>query len=53
MRRDRAGVSIQGLAQAFNQRPERFVNGMPEAKMVPQAVWINPPAGAGLSEGEQ
>jgi putative transposase len=32
------------LAEAFNAHPERFVNGMPEAKMIPDAVWINPPA---------
>lgn len=32
------------LAEAFNAHPERFVHGMPAAKMIPAAVWINPPA---------
>lgn len=38
------------LAEAFNAHPERFVNGMPTAKTVPEAVWINPPAQSNLSE---
>jgi putative transposase len=37
------------LAGAFNAHPERFVRGMPTAKMIPDAVWINPPAN-GISE---
>lgn len=31
------------LTEAFNAHPERFVKGMPTARMIPQAVWINPP----------
>ena len=31
------------LAEAFNAHPERFVRGMPEAEMISEAVWINPP----------
>lgn len=31
------------LAEAFNAHPERFVKGMPTARMIPDAVWINPP----------
>lgn len=31
------------LAGAFNAHPERFMKGMPSAKMIPEAVWINPP----------
>jgi putative transposase len=31
------------LAEAFNAHPERFVNGFPEPKQMPEAVWINPP----------
>lgn len=38
------------LAEAFNAHPERFVRGMPDAKAVPDAVWINPPAQLSLSE---
>jgi putative transposase len=38
------------LAEAFNAHPERFVKGMPTAKMIPDAVWINPPVQDGLSE---
>lgn len=37
------------LAEAFNAHPERFVKGMPVAKSVPGAVWINPPAQGSLS----
>jgi hypothetical protein len=37
------------LAEAFNAHPERFVRGMPQARMIPDAVWINPPL-QGLSE---
>jgi len=32
------------LAQAFEDHPERFPRGIPTAKAVPAAVWINPPA---------
>ena len=32
------------LAEAFARHPERFPNGMPQPKAVPNAVWINPPA---------
>lgn len=38
------------LAEAFNAHPERFVHGMPAAKELPPAVWINPPAQRLLSE---
>ena len=38
------------LAEAFNAHPERFVRGMPDAKAVPAAVWINSPAQEMLSE---
>ncbi len=38
------------LAEAFNVHPERFVRGMPAARAIPQAVWINPPQ-LGPSEG--
>jgi len=31
-------------AEVFNAHPERFMKGMPTAKMIPAAVWINPPA---------
>lgn len=33
------------LDQAYAEHPERFVKGPPKAKSVPQAVWINKPAG--------
>lgn len=32
------------LAQAYEEHPERFPRGLPMAKAVPTAVWINPPA---------
>lgn len=38
------------LAEAFNAHPERFVRGMPAPRMIPDAVWINPPAQPALSE---
>lgn len=38
------------LAEAFNAHPERFVNGMPAPRMIPDAVWINPPAQLTLGE---
>lgn len=38
------------LAEAFNAHPERFVKGMPAPRMIPDAVWINPPAQPALSE---
>jgi len=31
------------LAKAFENHPERFPRGLPMAKAVPTAVWINPP----------
>lgn len=37
------------LAEAFNAHPDRFVQGMPEPRAVPGAVWINPPQ-LGLSQ---
>jgi putative transposase len=40
----------QVLAEAFNAHPERFVNGMPDAKAVPSTVRINPPVQEMLSE---
>jgi len=32
------------LAQAYKAHPERFPRGIPQAKRLPHAVWINPPA---------
>lgn len=31
------------LDEAFGKNPERFVNGAPKVKLLPRAVWINPP----------
>jgi len=31
------------LADAWAAHPERFVHGSPEARPLPEAVWINPP----------
>jgi putative transposase len=31
------------LQSAYEEHPERFVNGPPSAPEVPEAVWINPP----------
>jgi putative transposase len=31
------------LVQAYRKHPERFVNGFPQPKTLPDAVWINPP----------
>ena len=31
------------LLAAYRKHPERFVNGMPQAPVLPQEVWINPP----------
>jgi putative transposase len=31
------------LQAAYEQHPERFVNGPPQAPQLPKAVWINPP----------
>jgi putative transposase len=31
------------LLQAYHRHPERFVNGVPQAPILPQEVWINPP----------
>jgi putative transposase len=33
------------LAAAYAAHPERFVQGLPKPKTVPQTVWINPPKG--------
>jgi putative transposase len=33
------------LAVAYAAHPERFVQGLPKPKTVPQTVWINPPKG--------
>lgn len=33
----------QVLCAAYEKHPERFVNGLPEAPRLPEAVWINPP----------
>ena len=38
------------LAVAYAAHPERFVQGLPKPKTVPQTVWINPPKG-GLTKG--
>lgn len=32
------------LAAAYRAHPERFVRGQPQPGVLPQAVWINPPA---------
>jgi len=32
------------LCEACSRHPERFPNGPPEARPLPTAVWINPPA---------
>jgi putative transposase len=39
-RRQRALV----LAEAFAKNPERFPRGLPQPRLLPTAVWINPPA---------
>jgi putative transposase len=41
------GLTLQA---AYAAHPERFVQGMPKPKAVPQTVWINPPKG-GLPKG--
>lgn len=33
----------QVLSTAYQEHPERFVNGQPNAPQLPEAVWINPP----------
>ena len=33
----------QQLLTAYHQHPERFVNGPPKLRTLPQGVWINPP----------
>ena len=38
------------LQAAYAAHPERFVQGLPKPKAVPQTVWINPPTG-GLIKG--
>jgi putative transposase len=35
------------LAAAYAAHPERFVQGLPKPKTVPETVWINPPKGGG------
>ena len=32
----------QVLQKAYEEHPERFVNGPPEHRQIPEAVWINP-----------
>ena len=43
----RAPIIIQKrqqiLCAAYEKHPERFVNGLPAAPQLPEAVWINPP----------
>lgn len=31
------------LAQVYQQQPQRFTHGLPQAHTVPQSVWLNPP----------
>ena len=33
------------MMDAYNTHPERFVHGPPKLQCLPEAVWINPPAG--------
>ena len=33
----------QVLQKAYQEHPERFVKGMPQAQPLPEAVWINKP----------
>lgn len=35
------------LRAAYEAHPERFVKGLPTPPSLPQAVWLNPPAGVG------
>jgi putative transposase len=37
------------LFSAYDQHPERFVNGQPKTIALPEAVWINPPSPPVLS----
>jgi len=37
------------LSSAYNQHPERFVNGQPKTLALPEAAWINPPTPPVLS----
>ncbi len=39
------------LSTAYVAHPERFVRGRPRAGRVPEAVWINPPAGRSAERG--
>ena len=41
------------LSEAYRRNPERFVLKSPEPPALPEAVWINPPEGAGVGcQGE-
>jgi len=39
------------LSSAYNQHPERFVNGQPKTIPLPEAAWINRPTPVVLSSG--
>lgn len=41
------------LRLAWNQHPERFVNGTPKPQPLPHEVWINPPAAAATARPAQ
>ena len=38
------------LHKAWSKHPERFVHGMPKPQLLPQEVWINPPAAASIPQ---
>jgi putative transposase len=40
----------QVLAAAYDQRPERFVRGLPRPPALPTAAWINPPKAAAAAQ---
>jgi putative transposase len=40
------------LSQAYERKPERFVRAHPKPPDKPTAVWINPPAAIGSTEGD-
>ena len=39
------------LLKAYSEHSERFVNKIPQAPKLPEAVWINPPKEGGQSSG--
>ena len=41
------------LRLAWSRHPERFVNGTPKPRPLPQEVWINPPAAAATQQNAQ